>query len=183
MTRAIKAVLPALMLVVIFGAAAVPAGQRPAKEVSDEELGIRKGCLDTEETVRPEQGEYPTSAPGKSKRIGRAFENSPPLVPHDLNGMLPISESGNACLGCHMPEFAKGAGAIPIPKTHLMNFESGADLKGRLDGKRYNCMQCHVPQANLPVPVKNEFKGEFRSEKTKTRSNLIDSLNEGVKAE
>ena len=183
MINTMKLVLAALLIVMILGAGAALAEKKHTKETTEDELGIRKGSLYDEEAVTPEHGEYSHIAPGKSQRLGRAFENSPPLIPHDLTGMLPIAETNNMCLGCHMPESAKAIGATPMPKTHFVDFDTGEDLKGKLDGKRYNCMQCHVPQVNIPEPIKNEFKAEFRKKKEKTRSDLIDSLNEGVKAE
>ncbi|HXX58913.1 MAG TPA: nitrate reductase cytochrome c-type subunit, partial [Thermodesulfovibrionales bacterium] len=146
-------------------------------------LGIRKESIYEEEKVRPEHGEYPQDAPGQSKKIKRTFENSPPLIPHDITGMLPIAETNNMCMSCHMPEYAKSMGATPIPRSHLTNLDTGEDLKGKLDGKRYNCMQCHVLQVNVQPPVKNLFKGEFRDKKGKESSNLLDILNEGVQAE
>lgn len=153
------------------------------KEKSEEDLGIRKESIYEENKVSPKGGEYSRAEPGKSKKIERAFENSPPLIPHDLTGMLPIAETNNMCLGCHMPDVAKGIGATPLPKSHFIDFETGKNLQGKLDGKRYNCMQCHVPQVNIPEPIKNAFKGEFRHKKDKTQSNLLDNLNEGVKTE
>jgi len=165
----------------ILGMAA--ADKKTPGEKKEEDLGIRKESLYDEEKVKPGHGEYITTGPGKSRRIERSFENSPPLIPHDLTGMLPIAQTNNMCLNCHMPETAKGIGATALPRSHFIDFESGTDLKGKLDGKRYDCMQCHVPQVNVPEPVKNVFKGEFRSSKGKSRSNLIDSLNEGVKTE
>jgi len=153
------------------------------KEKSEEDLGIRKESIYEEGQVNPKGGEYSRTEPGKSKKIERAFENSPPLIPHDLTGMLPIAETNNMCLGCHMPKAAGEIGATPLPKSHFIDFETGKDLQGNLDGKRYNCMQCHVPQVDIPEPIKNSFKGEFRHKKDKTQSNLLDSLNEGVNAE
>jgi hypothetical protein len=41
-------------------------------------------------------------------------------------------------------------------------------------------MQCHVPQVDIPEPIKNTFKADFRSKKSTTRSSLLDTLNEGV---
>ncbi len=148
-----------------------------------EESGIRKESVEEETTVTPSHGEYLKSEPGKSKKIERSFENSPPLIPHDLTGMLPIAETGNMCLGCHMPDEAARSGATAIPRSHLIDLETGEDLHGKLDGKRYNCMQCHVPQVEIPAPVKNTFKSEFRNKKGKVSSNLSDILNEGVPAE
>ena len=150
------------------------------KETTEDELGIRKESLYDEEKVKPVHGEYTTTQPGESKIIERAFENSPPLIPHDITGMLPIDKSNNTCMGCHMPEAAPGSGATAIPKSHLVNLQTGEYLKGKLDLMRYNCIQCHVQQVNLTPPVKNMFKSEFRYRQGETRSNLIDTLNEGV---
>jgi cytochrome c-type protein NapB len=183
MISKMKLVLPALMVFMILGNGTALAEKKHSKETTEEELGIRKGSLYDEEAVKPEHGEYSHSEPGKSQRLGRAFENSPPLIPHDLAGMLPIAETNNMCLGCHMPETAKGMGATPMPKTHFVDFDTGKDLGGKLDGKRYFCMECHVPQVNIPAPIKNTFKADFRNKKSKTSSDLINSLNEGVKAE
>jgi len=153
------------------------------KAKSEEEIGIRHEAVTDESKVTPAHGEYGKAVPGKSKPLGRAFENSPPLIPHDLTGMLPLAETNNACLGCHMPEHAAGMGATPLPKSHFFDIDTGKDLHGNLDGKRYPCLQCHVPQVNIPEPIKNTFKADFRSKKAKTSSNLLETLNEGVKAD
>lgn len=150
------------------------------KEKNEEDMGFRTQSLYSEEKEKPDHGEYSKAEPGKSKPIGRAFENSPPLIPHDLTGMLPLSETNNACLNCHTPAQAKAIGATPLPKSHFVDMETGKDLMGQMDGKRYPCMQCHVPQVNIPEPIKNTFKADFRSKKSKTSSNLLDTLNEGV---
>ncbi len=173
----------ALAIILVFGASPLIAGDQGQKKKSDEESGIRKSTLYDEEKTEPEHGEYSKTKPGKSKRIERAFENSPPLIPHDLTGMLPLAQTNNACLNCHMPDTARSLGATPMPKSHFFDIDTGKDLGGKLDGKRYFCLECHVPQVNLPEPIKNQFKADFRSKKSRTSSNLLDSLNEGVKAE
>ena len=158
--------------------------QAKEKAKSEDEMGFRQETTLSDETkAMPAHGEYGKAEPGKSKPLGRAFENSPPLIPHDLTGMLPIAETNNACLNCHMPEQAAALGATPMPRSHFFDMDTGKDLKGVLDGKRYPCMQCHVPQVNIPEAIKNTFKADFRSKKSKTSSNLLDTLNEGVKAE
>lgn len=179
----LKLIAAGLLLIIALGAGSVIAASKQQKETNEEDLGIRKESIYEEETVKPGHGEYPQAEAGKSKKIKRTFENSPPLISHDIAGMLPIAETNNMCLSCHMPEHAKSMGATPIPRSHLTNLETGEDLKGRLDRKRYDCMQCHVQQVNIQPPVKNLFKGEFRDEKGKERSNLYDILNEGVQAE
>lgn len=179
----ILSVLAGLSLVLFINSAALCSEKKNHKEENEKESGIRKESLFDEETVKPYHGEYSKDAPGTSRRLERSFENSPPLIPHDLTGLLPITETSNMCVGCHMPEAAEAVGATPLPKTHFMDAATGKDLMGSLDGKRYNCLQCHVPQGNSTLPVKNTFKPDFRKKKDKTRSSLIDSLNEGVKKE
>lgn len=165
-------------------AAAAGGAYAQAKMKSEDEIGLRRETTLYDETkAMPAHGEYGKAEPGKSKPIGRAFENSPPLIPHDLTGMLPIAETNNACLNCHMPEHAQALGATPMPKSHFFDIDTGKDLQGKLDNKRYPCMQCHVPQVNIPEAIKNTFKADFRSKKSKTSSNLLDTLNEGVKAD
>jgi cytochrome c-type protein NapB len=154
-----------------------------AKTKSEEELGLRRTPLTDETKEMPAHGEYGKAEPGKSKPLGRAFENSPPLIPHDLTGMLPIEETNNACMNCHMPDHAASLNATPIPRSHFTDLDTGKDLGGKLDGKRYPCMQCHVPQVDIPEPIKNTFRADFRTKRSKTSSNLLDTLNEGVKAD
>ena len=174
-----------IMAVILLLAGAVAAGSASAQATakSEEEIGLRRETLYDETKAMPAHGEYGKAEAGKSKTLGRAFENSPPLIPHDLTGMLPLVETNNACLNCHMPEPPTAIGATPMPKSHCFDLDTGKDLKGKLDGKRYPCMQCHVPQVNIPEAIKNTFKADFRSKKARTSSNLIDTLNEGVKAD
>jgi cytochrome c-type protein NapB len=151
---------------------------------TEEELGLRHETLYDENTTMPVHGESTTKEPGDSTRFDRSFENSPPLVPHDITGMLPLEGDGeNICMGCHMPEEAISSGATSLPSSHLINIGTGEYLKGKLDGARFNCLQCHVIQNILTPAVKNIFKGEFRDERGRYRSNLLNILNEGVEAE
>ena len=171
-------------VLILFMSAAGPADkQKSDTTVQEEGPGLRKETLYTEETVTPGHGEYSSAEPGTSKKIERSFENSPPLIPHDITGMLPISVTGNLCIGCHMPEAASGTGATPIPKSHLMKLATKEDLHGKLDNERFNCVECHVPQVDIAPPVKNTFKGGFKNKQEKSHSNLVDTVNEGVSAE
>ena len=120
-------------------------------------------------------------AAGESKRYDRSFENAPPLIPHDLEGLIPITADNNMCVSCHMPEVAKDVGATPIPKSHLYSIRNKKDLEGKLSDDRFNCTTCHVPQANVEAKFKNNFKPEYRDANSTSRSNLLDVLNEGVR--
>ena len=144
------------------------------------ENGLRNASLTDEESLVLKDFEYSLDAPGTSTRFDRAFENSPPLIPHDLDGLLPITLELNMCTTCHMPEFAGDIGSTAIPKSHLVDLRTGKDLHGELDMTRYNCVQCHVPQSNAKTVVNNKFEAVFRDNVLKHGSNLLDVLNQGV---
>jgi len=173
--------------------------------ISEESLGLRKTDLYSESKVKPAEGKFDAKAPGAAQKFERSYVNAPPLIPHSVEGLVPITKKNNACLGCHMPNVAKGVGATPIPPSHFVDFRptTKIDKKGDIvkDGKiiknttdikvvevkqkklyqgRYNCTQCHVPQANIKPLVKNTFKPDFQDPKLKEKSNLLDVINEGV---
>jgi len=183
-----------------------------SKLVSENELGLRKTSLNDEASVKPMEFSYSKDAPGTSKRFERAFVNAPPMIPHSVDGLLPITKDNNQCLSCHMPEVAKSMGATPIPPSHFINFRPDTKMEGdkvvkegKVIGKdlgntsdiklakakklktlyqgRFNCSQCHAPQANVKPLVKNNFTPDFKDAKLKNKSNLVDVINEGVDIE
>lgn len=173
---------------------------------SEESLGLRKTDLYTEKSTVGDKTMYTKEAAGTSKKIERAFENAPPMISHDVEGMLPITIADNQCTSCHDPVVAQSMGATPIPKTHFTDLrpetslaESGkivkegievsntSDLKlpdqvelTHLAGARFNCTQCHAPQSTGKLIVENEFEADFRAKGADKASNLIDNINEGV---
>ncbi len=173
--------------------------------ISEESLGLRKSDLYSEEGVTPPPVKYTSRAPGSGKKFERAYENAPPMIPHSVEGLLPITKNNNACLGCHMPDVAPSMEATPIPPSHFSNFrpmtqlgangevlkeghaiENTSDIKmvvrkqDKLYQGRFNCTQCHAPQAEIEPAVKNSFTPDFRSPDGASKSNLLDTLNEGV---
>ena len=183
------------------------------KEVSELTLGLRKTDLYSEkDETTPVKTDYSRPAPGQSTRFERAYVNAPPMIPHSVDGLLPITKNNNQCLGCHMPESAKAMGATPIPPSHFTNYRPTTVYKnGELvkEGKtvgmngelgnvsdikvakakkmdklyqgRFNCTQCHAPQAKIDPIVGNTFKPDGLNDTLKTHSNLMDVMNEGVK--
>jgi len=71
------------------------------KVVSEEELGLRKTTL-FDEKVAPPAVEFSKAAPGTAKKIERSYVNAPPLIPHSVEGLLPITAASHQCLGCQM---------------------------------------------------------------------------------
>jgi cytochrome c-type protein NapB len=189
-------------------------GLNNPSRIAKEDLGNKEKTYDETalllnkaEGVALPEVKYDRPAPGSAPKFERAFVNAPPMIPHSVEGFLPITKGNNACLGCHMPEAAKAAGATAIPPSHFTNFRPETTMKdGKVvkEGKelgahntsdvviakakklntlyqgRYNCSQCHAPQANMDTPVDNTFQADFGDEKLKASSNLIDVMNEGV---
>lgn len=147
--------------------------------VSNSDFGLRQNIAT--EDIKLAEVDWKKQPAGLSKKYERSFENAPPLISHDLEGLTPITTDLNMCVTCHMPEVAKDAGATAIPKSHLVSLRNGEDLHGKLDDERYVCLTCHVPQANAKPLVKNNFKADFRSKNGISSSNLLDVINEGVK--
>jgi nitrate reductase (cytochrome), electron transfer subunit len=196
-----------LTLGIITAATLLVVGCTAANTVSEESLGLRTTNLYSEKDTVADKTQYKTQAAGTSTKIARAFENAPPMIPHDVEGLLPITIDNNQCISCHEPAVAESMGATPIPKSHFTNFrpethlnkdgkivkegkvvENTSDIKtvnhktmDTLAGARFNCSQCHAPQSEGNNVPKNNFATEFRSESLTGKSNLIDNINEGVK--
>lgn len=146
--------------------------------ISDDELGLRKTTL-FNENLTPDSIDYQAAAAGEAQRIERSYENAPPMVPHDISDMLPITKDNNMCISCHEPSIAEAVGATPLPKTHFYNFKT-RKVADTMQETRFNCVTCHTPQANVQPLVGNNFHPDFRQNNGKNRSNLIDVLNDGV---
>ncbi len=61
--------------------------------ISEEELGLRKTSIHDEAKVKPVEFSYSKDAPGTSKKIERAFLNAPPMIPHSVEGLIPITKN------------------------------------------------------------------------------------------
>jgi len=158
--------------------------------ISEDSLGLRKSTLYNED-LKPHGTKYSENYTGSGYKIERAFQDAPPMIPHDVTDLIPIKIGDNQCLNCHMPEMASAMGATPIPPSHFTNFRpattlaadgeiekngriikntSSQELKnvsikptknGKLYGGRYNCTQCHAPQDTGVLAVPNTFEADF----------------------
>ncbi len=168
--------------------------------VTEESLGLRKTNLYTEESeTTGDMTKYGTAAAGTSKTISRAFQDAPPMIPHDVEGMLPITISNNSCTGCHAPEVASSMGALAYPKSHMTDFRPKTTMAkdgriakdgravdntssdklayvsikstgGKLSGARFSCTQCHAPQSNATDAPENTFEAVFSDKNGATKS-------------
>lgn len=170
------------------------------KEVTEAALGLRKTDLYAEEAeTEGAAATYSTAAPGTSQRIARAFQDAPPMIPHSVEGLLPITTGNNQCVGCHEPEAAKaaGIGATPIPPSHFTNFRPQHKLEGqdfsrvtdgdknevaikkldKMSASRFNCSQCHAPQSTGALAVSNTFQADFSDKDGASSSTWYDNMN------
>ncbi len=158
--------------------AVAPAPPPPPAEVSDDELSYRNVPL-TADGGTPAVS-FDAAEPGDSELAPRAFENAPPMIPHTVDGLLPITRDDNQCAGCHTPENAADVGATSVPASHLYDMRNDRQLTD-LNPANYNCTLCHAPQANTDALVANSFEPFYRALERRNSSNLLDTLNEGVK--
>lgn len=117
-------------------------------------LALLSSCGDSDGTVfsgkgldtgEPGMNIYSGKEPGEASRIELPYPGAPPLVPHAMDTMT-ISREKNDCMGCHKDGIRVGQDvATEIPGSHY----EGTSLAGI----RYNCRQCHVPQAEGEPPV------------------------------
>jgi len=157
--------------------------------VTEESLGLRKTDLYTEDTTTGDKTMYGTGYAGSGYKIKRAFQDAPPMIPHDTDGMLPITISNNQCTSCHAPEVASSMGALPYPVSHVTDFRPATkmvdgkivkngkvidntssdtlehvttkDTGGKLTGARFNCTQCHAPQSTGKLVVESTFEAVY----------------------
>jgi cytochrome c-type protein NapB len=121
--------------------------------------GIREANLNADSQNLPELKLNETQPiPGKVKPQPVSFSDAPPMIPHSVEGMVPITKNNNMCLNCHMPQAAKSLGVTPIPPSHFVDNFEGDKKTSKLAGSRYNCTLCHAPQAQVDPVIENKFE-------------------------
>lgn len=179
----------AALLIVGCNEGASSASQPKVKEtIAEESLGLRKVDLYSEDDALAEKTEYRHAGAGSSHKIKRAFQDAPPMIPHDTTGMLPIKAGGNQCISCHTPPGIMGA--TPIPVSHFTDFRpkhkvvDGTFVKvadnykndvtirktDHLQGARFNCSQCHAPQSQGNLAVQNTFEAIYTNKDGASKS-------------
>ncbi len=154
-----RRVLPVMLLAAVVAMAfriGMPDGTVDRAPVSDLELGLRKTAL-TDDRVPP-RAVFTDAAPGGNVRLERAYDGAPPLIPHSLDGFVPITSSDNTCLLCHQTGSTDPADPPQVPRSHLIDFRRAPDVvRETVAGARWNCTACHVMQSDAPVLVENQF--------------------------
>lgn len=135
-----------------------------AQPIAADSMGLNKGSVF--DTPSPKVYQYSGGQPGQNKLLPRAYQGAPPQIPHDIGDFLPITAQMNACVACHSQpdlwgkKLDKGT-PTPIPPSHYTDHRNAPDkVTDHLINARFNCNQCHVPQANAPALVENTFSGQ-----------------------
>jgi cytochrome c-type protein NapB len=136
----------AFLLALLLPLAAFAQGQAPRA------LDNMRGPTPLAETTKP----APMVNPDNSdiKRV-RNYAMQPPVIPHKIEGYQ-IDKSANRCMMCHARTRTQESQAPMISVTHFQNRDG--NFLAELSPRRYFCLQCHVPQANLEPLVPNQFK-------------------------
>ena len=87
-------------------------------------------------------------------RRSRNYAMQPPVVPHKIEGYQ-LDKNANRCMMCHARTRTQESQAPMISVTHFMDRDG--NFLAELSPRRYFCLQCHVPQANLNPLVNNQF--------------------------
>lgn len=174
------AIWSAVLTAMVLAGCAQPGAGKSAS-VSEEELGLRTAPIYDEAVALNQPIDYMGKDPGSGERFERSFENAPPMIPHSVEGLLPITTANNTCVGCHMPEVASAVGAVAVPHSHLFDLRNDKDLGGQLSNARFNCSQCHAPQVDRDPAVQNRFSAAWRTREGMEKSNLMQVIKEGVR--
>jgi nitrate reductase (cytochrome), electron transfer subunit len=125
--------------------------------VPDDAIGLSKTSV--YDVPSPDVVEYSSVDAGSvGKRSERSYMTAPPMIPHTTKDMVPITLEMNLCRDCHVQpgligqKLTKGT-PVPAPVSHYTDVKAGELYMGR-----YNCTQCHAPQAKVNVLVKSTFK-------------------------
>ena len=145
----------AVALSLMIAAPLAPAADK--KAVADDQIGLSKSSV--YDVPDPQTFQYGDNAPFTSKVLPRAYQGAPPQVPHDIKDFVPITRESNMCIGCHQqPDMigkkVKGQ-PTAMPASHYADVKANAMYMGR-----YNCTQCHTPQAKVKPLVGNTFSGK-----------------------
>ncbi|HTY03941.1 MAG TPA: nitrate reductase cytochrome c-type subunit [Rhodocyclaceae bacterium] len=109
----------------------------------------------------PDVKAYDAKIPGVGQphMIVRTFVGQPPLVPHDVEKYLPITQDDNACLECHITDELRGQKIPKAGQSHFSTTRKRADGSPDIEMARFQCNNCHVPQVDAKPLVDSLFVG------------------------
>jgi len=125
--------------------------QNKSKKISDTELGLSKTSVF--DSPAPDIDRVNVSDPGDDPSVPANFPDQPPVVPHGVGQFLPITQTENQCMDCHVVEEKVEGEPTPIPRSHYVDFRNTPRaVEDKMVGARYVCVSCHVaPGDNKPL--------------------------------
>jgi len=120
---------------------------------SDSEIGLAPGTAYEQPPQAPIS--FNTVDPGESDLQIRPNAEFPPVIPHSIADLGPISVSENPCLECHNADVAEDMGAVAVPPSHRMDLRNApGEVGDTVTGARMVCTSCHVAQTASEPLVK-----------------------------
>ena len=146
-----------VLAVLLAGGIAISMGLLQAADnvIQDDKIGLSKTSVFDDPS--PAVFEYKGGDAGTNAYLPRSYHTAPPMIPHTTKDMVPITRDSNLCKDCHVipdmigQKIDKGV-PKPAPVSHYEDVKAGQLYMGR-----WNCTQCHAPQANVGVLVQSTF--------------------------
>ncbi len=138
-------------------------GTRPARRsrptaVPDAAIGLAAGTAFEQPAQAPIA--FNSVDPGESELRRRPNADFPPVIPHSVEDIDPISQTENPCLDCHGPEAAMYSDAAAVPPSHQVDLRRSPDSQGdEVVGARWVCTSCHVAQTDAAPSGRNRTTG------------------------
>ena len=145
------ALIAATALLATLAAAQAPAPAR-APASAPALVDPLRGTVPIPQTTRPP---LLGNAINDDQRRTRAYDQQPPTIPHRVDGYQ-VDKNFNKCLDCHARARTEFSQAVPVSSTHYQDRDG--NVLGQVSTRRYFCMQCHVPQDAVKLPVGNTFQ-------------------------
>lgn len=129
--------------------------------IPDRDMGLRRTALSDDRV--PEAVAYLGDSPGNNEKLPSSYEGAPPVIPHSLEGIVPITREENYCVACHVSG-GKGPEDPPqVSRSHLIDWRSApGTLREEVAGARWRCTACHVPRSTASPLVPNTFGSSVR---------------------
>lgn len=84
----------------------------------------------------------------------RNYPEQPPTIPHNIRDYQ-IDKNFNMCLSCHSRSASPQTGAPMVSITHF--YDRDGQALAAVSPRRYFCVQCHLPQADVKPARVNNF--------------------------
>ncbi len=111
--------------------------------IPDSEIGLAAGTAFEQPPQAPIK--FNTVDPGDSELQARPNAEFPPVIPHSIEDLGPITLTENPCLDCHNADVAEDMGAVAVPASHRMDLRNSPGVVGdEVTGARLVCISCHV---------------------------------------